>query len=333
MTKAKVLLIGSGGVGTIAAYGMEYGRKAEVTAVIRSDYEKVIEKGFKIKSCDYGEIDSYKPSFVVKTVEEATQSGPYDYIVISTKNTPDVVKIEDMISKAVTTENTTIVLIQNGIDIGQPIIERFPGNVVLSGVSMISSTNYGGFIDHESTDSLKVGYFDNGITEKKKQEEICKAFIEIYSNPRNNCEFDENVKYTRWRKLVYNATLNSVCALTNVDTGRLDIFGGVDEIIRVAMKEVIEIAKSDGVNIPEETMELMIRSDDGIYYSPSMLVDVRKGNYIELEIICGNAVRIAKKNNVTAPTLSLIYNLLKIVQMRTMEAKGVIKIPKVRPTP
>ena len=60
--KAKVLLIGCGGVGTIAALNLEKGGRATVTAVLRSNYEPVKEKGFNIKSIDHGEVLGFKPS-------------------------------------------------------------------------------------------------------------------------------------------------------------------------------------------------------------------------------------------------------------------------------
>ena len=47
-----------------------------------------------------------------------------------------------------------------------------------------------------------------------------------------------------------------------------------------------------------------------------MCVDVRKGQLMELEIILGNPMRIAKENNVATPILSTIYPLLKLVQFR-----------------
>lgn len=60
--KAEVLLVGCGGVGAIAALNLESGRRAAVTAVLRSNYSKVISEGFHIKSCDHGEINHWKPS-------------------------------------------------------------------------------------------------------------------------------------------------------------------------------------------------------------------------------------------------------------------------------
>lgn len=60
--KAQVLLVGCGGVGTIAALNLETGGHAAVTAVLRSNYSRVISDGFHIKSCDHGDIPNWKPS-------------------------------------------------------------------------------------------------------------------------------------------------------------------------------------------------------------------------------------------------------------------------------
>lgn len=328
--KCKVLLIGSGGVGTIASYSLEYEDKAVVTSVLRSDYAIVKEKGFTIDSIDYGHIECYRPTNIVNSVESAKEYGPFDYIVVVTKSLPDITNMVDVIAPAVTSE-TAIVLIQNGIHIEEAYMERFPKNTVLSGVSMIGSSNKNGCINHETTDFLRVGVFPNENVPKDKQDSICQKFVQIYNTGKNECVFDENVKFSRWRKLIYNATLNPVCALTQLDVGRLEIFGAVDSIIRGAMKEVIAIAASDGVQLPESVIEFMIRSDDPVYYKPSMLIDYEKGNYMEVEVILGNPIKIAQKNSVDAPILTLIYHFLSVLQCKIKEEKGALIVPKERP--
>lgn len=60
--KAQVLLIGSGGVGTIASLGLELGGHAQVTSVLRSDYEKVRDHGFSIESVDHGNFENWRPT-------------------------------------------------------------------------------------------------------------------------------------------------------------------------------------------------------------------------------------------------------------------------------
>lgn len=60
--KAQVLLVGSGGVGTIASLGLELGGHAQVTSVLRSDYEKVRDHGFDIESVDHGKFENWRPT-------------------------------------------------------------------------------------------------------------------------------------------------------------------------------------------------------------------------------------------------------------------------------
>ncbi len=61
-SKANVLLVGSGGVGTMAAYNLEVGGLATVTAVLRSNYDAVLKNGFTITSLDHGNVKAWKPT-------------------------------------------------------------------------------------------------------------------------------------------------------------------------------------------------------------------------------------------------------------------------------
>ena len=60
--KAQLLIIGTGGVGTMAAHALETGGKAQVTAVMRSNYDVVSKKGINIDSLEHGQVKAWKPS-------------------------------------------------------------------------------------------------------------------------------------------------------------------------------------------------------------------------------------------------------------------------------
>lgn len=60
--KKTVLVIGGGAVGAIAALNLEVGGLATVTAVLRSNYNVVKEKGYHIDSCDLGVFNGWRPS-------------------------------------------------------------------------------------------------------------------------------------------------------------------------------------------------------------------------------------------------------------------------------
>ena len=61
MAKANVLVVGMGGIGVIAALNLETGGQATVSAVVRSAYDVVTSRGFKIDSVDHGKISGWRP--------------------------------------------------------------------------------------------------------------------------------------------------------------------------------------------------------------------------------------------------------------------------------
>ncbi|SCU80672.1 LADA_0B08900g1_1 [Lachancea dasiensis] len=332
MVDTDVLLIGAGGVGTMVAFGMDYTKQSKLSIVVRKDFAKVKETGYDIHSVDYGTVKGWKPSHIYPTVEASVATGTvYDFVVITTKNLPDIVKVEELAAPAITPGHTCVVLIQNGFDLAKPFFDKFPNNVVLSGVTLIGSHNTHGTIHHTQTDKSFISYFENPNLPQEVQEASAKRFVSIYSNDKNSCTYASSAKEFRYKKLVYNATLNTVCALTGVDTGRLEQAGGLAALSIPAMREVIAIAQADGVTLPKDVINTTIHGDDGEWFEPSMLVDVKRGNPIELEVILGNLLKTAEKLEVETPILSVLYELLRVVQFRLKEKQGIITVPKERP--
>lgn len=190
---------------------------------------------------------------------------------------------------------------------------------------------------HEDNDAVSIGPFENqpllsSPSSGTKAQEIAKEFVAIYG-AGGKCypEYNPNVGWVRWRKLLYNACLNSTCAITDLDTGRLQLATEVIEgLVRPAMHEIRAAAKASGGHVlPVELVDAIIATDPiTMYNPPSMQVDVRKGRYTEFENIVGAPVREAAKNGVATPTLVVLYNLLKGIQWRTKERNGLIKIPE-----
>lgn len=324
----KVLVVGSGGVGGISALSLSLNNKCEVTLVVRSDYDLIIKQGFKINSITYGQLEGWRPTNVARSVEDAFEKyGEFDYILLTTKNIPDgPITCEKIIAPAVT-DRAAIILLQNGVDIDLPMIEAFPKNIILSGVSLIGSTYYHGTIDQKRIDHVSLGDFRKEPLPNTK--EVIDKFISIYQNEdptKNHIEIDNNVALTRWKKLVYNSIINTITTLVDLDVARCQINNVNETLFRPAMIELIAIAKSEGIIIPDETIEAMIHIGDGLFYAPSMCVDRRKLQLIELEIILGNPLKVGKKNGVCTPILKTLYHLLSMVQFKIKEARGMVKI-------
>lgn len=57
-----ICLVGGGGVGMIAAVVLEKSGRASVTAVLRSKYAIIKERGWDIESVDHGILKGWRPS-------------------------------------------------------------------------------------------------------------------------------------------------------------------------------------------------------------------------------------------------------------------------------
>ncbi|KAI9743080.1 MAG: hypothetical protein M1818_003375 [Claussenomyces sp. TS43310] len=271
----------------------------------------------------------------VPNISETPGTEPFDFIVCVTKNCPDISPtVVDLISPAVTPGHTVIVLIQNGLNIERPIFAAYPQNIVLSGVSMIDSHEAElGHIVHEEKDSLQLGPFHNPNLDAAVEERAAKAFIEIYgAGGKTNCHFCQDVPFARWRKLVFNACLNPICAITGLDDARIRLAdGAVEGLVRPAMREIVATAAALGHELPEDIMDFMINLDPmDLYLRPSMQCDSEKGNYLEFENLVGEPMRDAIEVDVPTPTLRVIYELCKALQWKTKEARGLVVVPPKR---
>ncbi|KAF3762988.1 putative 2-dehydropantoate 2-reductase [Cryphonectria parasitica EP155] len=330
--KANVLLVGSGGVGTMAAYALEKGGRATITAVLRSNFSVVKDQGFHIRSLEHGKVKNWRPSTIRNTMPNVADEklDPYDFVVVTTKNIADIPpSTAEMIAPSITPGHTAILLLQNGLNIERPIIAAFPSNPVLSGISIIgASESPHGAILHDNPDISYVGAFDNPNIPREVSVAAAKTFVDLYSAcPAVRCSFDEDVPAGRWKKLLYNASFNSTAAVLRMDVSRMRASEHViDELVRPVMLEIVAVAKAKGVELPPGLVEDIITVDlYDTFFKPSMYQDVEKGNFIEFENIIGEPLREAERLGVAAPTLKVLYALLKGLQFQIKEARGLVE--------
>ncbi|GKT47139.1 uncharacterized protein ColSpa_07320 [Colletotrichum spaethianum] len=332
MGNSRVLLVGGGGIGTIAALNLERGGLAEVTTVLRSNFEHVSRKGFSIKSCDHGNLENWRPTQVlnsVPSISDTSPAGRYDYIICCTKNVPDAgPKLPDIIAPAVSPGHTVIVLIQNGLNIQLPFFSRFPSNTVLSGVSRIDAHEVStGVVEQKQHDLLHVGAFQNPKLDREEQHRTAQRFVGIYSSGgKTTCLYKPDVEFDRWSKLVYNASFNPICALTGLNASELQMTGRtMDTMVVPAMREVLAVAAAAGHDISEDIIEKTIKLnpiEENI--KPSMQVDFEKGNLIEHENILGEVVREGQRHKVPTPILNVLYEICCAHQWRFKKSRGLV---------
>ncbi|KAF2822821.1 2-dehydropantoate 2-reductase [Ophiobolus disseminans] len=336
--KKTVLVIGGGAVGAVAVLNLQVGGLADVTIVLRSNFSAVNATGYDFESGDHGSVTGFKPSVIRNTIPDIIKESipSYDYILLSTKNIPDVPPtVIDLVSPALPSENThtTLVLLQNGLNIEKPFLNSHPTTPVLSGVSLIGSAELTpGQIVQDEPDKLFIGAFSNPNLSEPATQDRAREFVAMYSAAgKTQCVYSPNVLHDRWKKLVYNACLNPICAITGLDTGRIRLADeAIEGLVKPAMREIVAAAKAAaGVDLDDGIVQWTVDMDPlESYLKPSMQQDLEKGNFIEFENLLGEPLREGRKVGVFMPTLQVLYQLAKAVQWRNMERKGMVDIPK-----
>ncbi|KAH9207621.1 ketopantoate reductase [Leptodontidium sp. 2 PMI_412] len=334
-----ICLIGAGGVGTIAAYILEKSQRARVTAVLRSNYALVKQHGFDIDSVDHGNVRNWRPYNVVSSIASATTNKQsYGFIVITTKALPDLTSslISDL-KPLITPQKTALALLQNGLAIEAPFAAAFPNTPILSGVSMIGSQlTSETTIFHQYQDVSKVGAYFHRVDDtlpKATQFDAARLFVEIYNaglvdaklKSGARCVLSKNIVGARWGKLLWNASFNTLCTLPRISVGDLLSGPGRNTLLEPTMREVAAIATAAGYGdaVSENIVQLMLHDSPlTSSFRPSMLVDLENGRPLELDVILGAALRVAKEKGVSTPVLSQVYELLNVVQWMLVQRAG-----------
>jgi 2-dehydropantoate 2-reductase len=302
-----VLVVGAGAIGGF--YGARLNEAgARVSVVCRSDLDEVKTKGIHILSegGDY----HFIPHQVVRHAEEYGCSP--DYVIVATKVIAGA-EVPELI-RGVVGPHTSIVLIQNGIAIEEPVRQAFPDTEILSGLAFIAVSRMSpGVIRHLDYGKLTLGRYPSGISPKAEQ---IRSLLESVGVP---CVVTEDVVTARWQKLVWNAPFNPISVLAGgADTQIILNSEESTQLVRHVMEEVFRVAAADRHPLPPEVIEQNIQGTKVMKpYKTSMLLDFENGRPMEVEAILGNAVRMARSLSVPVPHMETLYGLLQLLDSKS----------------
>jgi len=130
----------------------------------------------------------------------------------------------------------------------------------------------------------------------------------------------DDLRPAQWSKLIFNATVNSVAALTGLPHDRH--FAAVarpfdlGRLVEGLMDEGKAVAAAVGVALHEDPWEMNVHATrHGSAHYPSMLEDVQAQRPTEIESITGALVREAKGAGVDVPLHAALYALVKGVEV------------------
>jgi 2-dehydropantoate 2-reductase len=121
-----------------------------------------------------------------------------------------------------------------------------------------------------------------------------------------------DVRPAQWSKLIFNATVNGVAALTglphDLHFSDPEHFG---ELVHELIAEGKLVAAAADVELHDDPWEMNVHATKrGSSHYPSMLEDVEAGRPTEIELINGALVREAERLGVEAPLQAALYALV-----------------------
>jgi 2-dehydropantoate 2-reductase len=232
---------------------------------------------------------------------------PFDLAIVATKANglePAAAALEGHFPDA------TIMTVLNGL--GAEEVVRAHGDwELVSAVTFMSGTKHSDtHVEYILDTETWLGPYED--TPYARVEEIAalldRAGLKVEALP--------DLRPAQWSKLIFNATVNSVAALTGLrhdgHFAELDEPTDLGHLVFDLICEGKEVAAAAGVELHDDPWEMnVLATKRGSAHYPSMLEDVESGRRTEIDLITGALVREAERHGVPAPLHTALYRLVK----------------------
>jgi 2-dehydropantoate 2-reductase len=304
----RVCVVGAGVIGSL--YAAHLTRVAEVSVLVRraEQARALNEEGLRITG---------KSDFVARLVAttDPAELPDLDLVIVATKAT----QLEEAGSQL---EGrfpvASVMTIQNGL--GAEEIVRGHGEwPLISAVTFMSGVRHSDtHVEYELDTATWMGPYAGTTTPYATVEEVQQLLVA--SGLR--AEAFPDLLPAQWSKLIFNATVNTVAALTGLP--HVGLFAkeaastDLGHLVHDLMDEGKRVADAAGVELYEDPWEMNVlavsRGETGksdYAHLPSMLEDVLAKRPTEVDFITGALVREADRLGAPAPLHRAMYRLVK----------------------
>jgi 2-dehydropantoate 2-reductase len=206
--------------------------------------------------------------------------------------------------------DATIMTVQNGLG-AEEIVREHGDWPLVSGVTFMSGTKHSDtHVEYILDTATWLGPY--GETPFARVQEIAQLLVDAGLK----AEALPDLLPAQWSKLIFNATVNGVAALTGLPhdehfAAEGDL-GDLGHLVHGLVDEGMRVAAAAGVELHDDPWEMnVLATKRGSAHYPSMLEDVEARRPTEVELINGALVRAAERHGVEAPLQTAIYRLVK----------------------
>jgi 2-dehydropantoate 2-reductase len=123
----------------------------------------------------------------------------------------------------------------------------------------------------------------------------------------------QRIRNEIWLKLLGNATLNPLSALTRASLADIVNSPITRDLVRTLMEEVRAVATALGADVPLTIEKRMAGAAATGEHKTSMLQDLEAGRPLEVDALVGAVVELADGAGVPVPALDVVYRLVKLL--------------------
>ncbi|HUI84670.1 MAG TPA: 2-dehydropantoate 2-reductase [Candidatus Binatia bacterium] len=200
---------------------------------------------------------------------------------------------------------------QNGLGSEEVMAGLMPSGYVIRGTTFMSGTRFADDHVHYELDTATwMGPFEPGNTPFAMVEELAV----LINGSGLKAEALHDARPAQWSKLIFNASVNAVAALTGLPHSphfaAEDGFSELGHLLHDLIEEGRSVAAALGIELPEDpwTMNCIGARTN---HPPSMLYDVRHHAPTEVEFLGGAIAREARRAGVPAPLHTALYRLIR----------------------
>ena len=296
----RVCVVGLGAIGSL--YAAHLARVAEVWAFVRREEHarQLKREGLRV---------SGKHEFRV-SLEATTRPADLpecDLAIVATKAT----QVRESIARVGARFNRGAVMsAQNGLGSEEIIADHTRGQVI-RGTTFMSGTRHSDtHVQYELDTATWLGPFEPRATPYALVEEA--AELMVAGGLR--AEALEDARPAQWSKLIFNASVNGVSALTGLPHSPHfadeSEFPALGHLLHELINEGKRVAAAVGVELQDDPWE-MNKIGAMTNHPTSMLYDVRRQLPTEVDFLSGAIAREAERAGMRAPLHEALYRLIK----------------------
>jgi 2-dehydropantoate 2-reductase len=325
----KVCVFGAGAIGSHIAARLSAAGQSEVSVVARGAQLEAIRKNGILLKSGKEEIHG-KPS----AATDDSNALPKQDVVFVTLKAHAVPGIAGQLDRLLSPQGCAVFML-NGLTWWWPhgrtgtkgpltlldpegqlwtkLRERTLGCVVFSPNEVVSP----GVVVHIGGNRFVIGEPSDEKTPRVQ------AVVDLFNKSGLPAEVPQDIRAELLRKLMNNASGNTLAALTRLGHYEIATDAGVKDLGIRIMRETLEVAAAMGWDLRKEIdpEKIASRAQPGPSSPPSMLQDVLLGRPLEVEAHLGQTQAFAREQGVAVPTIDVVLPLLRGLDKSIRAAK------------